>query len=370
MQPLDIQYWVACARFPKFGAIRLRKLYTYFPTMAAAWSATSAQLMLAGIEPAVAELFCAARAEIDPDYELEQILRHEIHVVTIQDPHYPALLKELYDAPAILFIRGSIEVLSHKQLLAVVGARRASPYGAHVTPRIVGPLATHGIGIVSGLALGIDTLAHRAALDSHGRTIAVLGCGVDAASLYPRENRDVAERIIASGGALVSEFPIGTPPLKHHFPMRNRVISGMSTGVLVVEAGAQSGALITAYSALDQNRDVFVIPGNITNPNADGSNALLKNGAVLVTGADDILEHMRLVPVRSAVQRANTIAPSLSSLEAQIVSELSLEPIHIDELISKINLTTPDLLPTITMLELRGIIRDIGGKRYVRAEER
>lgn len=278
------------------------------------------------------------------------------------DPRYPSLLREIPHPPASLRIRGDISAL-HRPALAVVGTRRPTSYGLSVTRSLLEPVARAGLTIISGLALGIDTVAHRVAVELGAPTIAVLGCGIDR--IYPWENQQLAEAILATGGALISEFPDGTPPLRQHFPQRNRIISGLARAVLLVEAGEKSGALITAKFAVDQNRDVLVVPGPITSPTSVGPLNWLKLGATPITSAEDILRLFQLTspPFQSRADQYQAQSPA----ERAVIDCLRLEPLHIDELTEKSRLDNSVVSATLSLLEINGVIHHLGGLVYTLA---
>jgi len=286
MNNKDLKYLVALTHFPKFGPVRMEKIKRYFPLWENGFRAPARELTRAGIEENIAEEFAAARSGINPDAIMEKLQKENIKTAVIDGELYPEPLKEIYGPPVLIYYRGQLPEREAFNL-AVVGSRNYSSYGRMAVERIVDDLAKNGLTIVSGLALGIDALAHNAALKAGGRTMAVLGSGLDKQSIYPSSNRYLADKIIGYGGAVISEFPVGSPPLKHHFPQRNRVISGLSLGTLIIEASEKSGSLITARFALEQNREVFAVPGSIYSPNSDGANGLIKQGARAVTGADD-----------------------------------------------------------------------------------
>lgn len=288
---------------------------------------------------------------------------HDYHQVFITDKHYPRRLKEIHSPPKVLYIRGSLPQCL-ECTLAVVGTRKTSPYGRAVTPELVSALARSGIVIVSGLALGIDALAHQAALDAGGQTIAVLGCGIDA--IYPIANRRLGLEIIKRGGAVISEYPPGTPPLKQHFPARNRIISGLSRGVLVIEGAEDSGSLITAKFAVDQNRDVLAVPGNIMSATSTGPNNLIKMGARAVTSAHDVLEALDLELADR--YRENTRVIPATAEEEKLLACMGHEAVHIDEIIQKSKLNTSIINSALTMMEMKGIVRHLGGMYYVRSK--
>ncbi|MDD5295073.1 MAG: DNA-processing protein DprA, partial [Patescibacteria group bacterium] len=281
----NLKYWVALNKFQKFGPIRFKKLLKYFlpedGRLENAFRAGLPELLKAGVEENIAEEFIATRREIDPDRLIAKIIKEDIKIMAITDKSYPALLNEIYNPPPLIYYKGELD-LKNDFTLAVVGTRKFTAYGEQITDYLVKDLAANGLTIASGLALGIDSLAHLATLATGGKTIAVLGSGLDRENIYPSQNRYLADKIIASGGAIMSELPLGTPPLRHNFPQRNRLISGLSLGTLVIEAGEKSGALITAAYALEQNREVFAVPGHIHSPVSAGPNKLIKEGAKVV----------------------------------------------------------------------------------------
>ena len=355
----DRMYWVALAAFRPFGAVRLAKLMHGFPTMEQAFHAKANQLQEVGIEPDLANRFVQERAHIHPETLFQQLENHDVQVITLKEERYPSLLKEIYDPPAVLFIRGSLPDPG-KKYLAVVGSRKASAYGQRVTEDLIAPIARAGVVIVSGLAYGIDASAHDATLRAQGCTIAVLGSGVDQDSIYPSRHRALASRIVSSGGVLISEFPPGTPPLKQHFPIRNRIIAGLCHGTLVIEATLKSGSLITARSAMESNRDVYAVPGPIYSPLSEGPNNLIKTGAVPVTCPEDVFGiQTASTPSTPPYQPAN-------EKEAAIFCHLSSQPIHLDELVRSTTLPAQIVMSTITLLEIKGVVRHEGGYFYTR----
>jgi DNA processing protein len=324
------------------------------------WRADSYQLAKAGMEESVIVEIKEVRAKINPDEELEKIQNLKINVVTILDKNYPKLLKEIYDPPALLYIKGEILPID-EFAVAIVGSRKMTDYGKRVASEIATGLAQNNITIVSGLALGIDAVAHKVALDIGGRTIGVLANGLD--KIYPITHRILAEKIVSGHGAIVSEFSLGTPPLHFHFPFRNRIIAGLSLGVVVIEAAVDSGALITAKCALDQNREVFAIPGGIYSPTSVGTNELIKKGAKLVTSVDDILNELNIKKVES-VQKAREIIADTKEEEI-LLSLLSKEPKHIDVLVQESKLDITVLNATLMMMEMKGKVKNLGGGNYV-----
>lgn len=358
----DLKYWLAFSAVNKFGFQKINALRAYFPSLKEAWEASLAELIQAGINQEFAEEFVLKRKEINPDQELEKLNTEKINAITIIDERYPKLLKEIYSPPFILYYRGDLENLTERTI-AVVGTRKMTDYGKLVVEKIVAELVAGKMIIVSGLALGIDAAAHVAALTNGGITAAVLGSGLDRQNIYPTVNRPLADEVIAKNGLLISEYSPGTMPLRHHFPMRNRLIAGLSLGTLIVEAGESSGALITARFALEQNREVFAVPGNITNPMSEGTNDLIKKGAKLVACAEDIFEELNIKQFASA-QKINETIPS-SPEEATILKFLRIEPLHVNELVRRSDLSITEINATLMMLEIKGRIKNIGNMTYV-----
>lgn len=356
----DLKYWIAFSLFSKIGATRFKRLHNYFSSIEKAWNAPLKELTRAGLEQNIAEEFVNERKKINPDFELEKVNKARVNIVTVEDPTYPKLLKEIYDPPFLLYYKGNLSE-EDEFSLAVVGSRKFSLYGKEATSNIVRELAQNKITIISGLALGIDALAHQATLRAKGKTIAVLGSGLD--NIYPVSNLRLADEIVSSFGALISEFPLGAPPLKHHFPQRNRIISGMSLGTLIVEAGKESGALITAKCALEQNREIFAVPGNIYSETSQGTNHLIKMGAKPITQAADILDALNLTQVATFVENKKIIPETKE--EEILLKFLSREPIHVDKLaeLSKLNIAV--INSTLTVMEMKGKVRNLGGNNYV-----
>jgi DNA processing protein len=293
--------------------------------------------------------------------ELKLIEEFNVSLVTIKDQSYPKNLRQIYDAPPLLYVRGSLEPRDDLAI-SMVGSRLATDYGRTVTERIAGDLARHGVTMVSGMARGIDSAAHRGSLSVGGRTIAVLGCGVNI--IYPRENRHLFEEIMAHG-AVISEFPMSTPPEGMNFPRRNRIISGLSLGVVIVQASARSGSLITARLALEQNRDVFAVPGNIGMARSQGTNRLIKQGAKLVESAEDILEEV-LPRFQHQGATSEDRDLSLEEEEERVFSLLEDEPIHIDSIIAQTRMAASRISSILLQLELKGLVQQLSGKRFVK----
>jgi DNA processing protein len=357
------KYWLGFNLVKGIGPIKVRALLEHFGSLEAAWRANEASLRQAGLDRRATASLLKARAELDLEAELEKLDAENIQTLTWDDPAYPPRLLQIPDPPPLLYVRGQLSA-DDEWAVGVVGTRRASAYGRTVTQRIVTNLAANHMTIVSGLARGIDAEAHQAALKARGRTIAVLGCGLDL--IYPPENRNMAREIIERG-ALVSEYPLGTRPEAKNFPPRNRIISGLSLGVLVVEAGERSGALITADYAAEQGRDVFVVPGNLFVRSSAGCNRLIQDGARLVTGAEDILEELNLTMV---VQQAQVrAAVPETETEAQLLEYLSQEPLHVDELCRQVALPIAQVSSNLALMELKGMVRQVGGMNYVLMHE-
>ena len=363
MSNKDLKYWVGFSFIPGIGRIRLAQLENYFGNLGNAWQATPADLKHAGLDDGSIRAITSWRPRISLEAEMEKLDRHRVRALTWHDPDYPSRLKEIYDYPPILYVRGSL-LPEDEWCLAVVGTRRASVYGRQVTEEIVADLARSKITIVSGLAKGIDSVAHHSALEVGGRSIAVFACGLDI--VYPAENANLARRIIQQG-ALISEYPLGTRPKADNFPRRNRIMSGMSLGVLIIEAGETSGAMITAHLALEQNREVFAIPGSVLSPASRGTNQLIQEGAKLVRDYTDILEELNLTAVAQQIEMKEIIPAS--DTESLLLKQLSAEPIHIDEVCRSSGLPMSMVSSTLAMMELKGLVKQVATMSYVLARE-
>jgi len=347
--------------FPKRTQKRYKTLLKTFGSLDIAFTAEFDEFKKTKWEDNLIHEFLSWRDSID-EKQIEKTLQNEnIHVITQKDEEYPELLKQIYDPPLCLFVRGNIP--KNIPSISVVGSRKNSSYGARVVEEIVGELSRNGINIVSGLALGIDGLAHRAALQNQGPTVAVLGGGIDKASVYPRYHYNLSEEIIANGGAVISEYAPGTQPNRYTFPERNRIIAGMTLGTFVIEAGEKSGTLITAQCALESNREVFAVPNNIYAPSAKGTNNLIAFGAKLVQSAKDILETLDIKSLNQQ-SKARQVLPD-SPTEAKVLTYLSTIPIHIDEITQKTELPSHVVSSTLTMMEMKGKCKNIGGMNYV-----
>jgi DNA processing protein len=356
----DIRYWIGLSLVPDVGPITAKQLISRAGTPEHIFSLDMHSLLsLQGMTRTRAEKIVNFSGWDDVDKQVRAMEQKGISVVCYGAPGYPTVLQEIPDAPVVIYIKGSYQP-EDRFGIAVVGSRTYSPYGEAVTQRISGELAASGLTVISGMARGIDTFAHRSALASGGRTIAVLGSGIDVC--YPSENRRLLEKI-AAAGCVMSEFPPGTPPNRENFPRRNRLISGLSLGVLVVEAAAGSGSLITAEIALEQNREVFAVPGNITAKTSVGTNLLIRQGAKMVLSTGDIIEE--LAPMLKGFIRDETKRNvPLSPDEQTLCSCLTGEPKHIDIVAREAGLPVHRILDILLSLELKGVIRQSDGKRF------
>jgi len=359
----DIKYWVGFSLIPRIGRVKLSQLEGHFGNLKDAWQATPAELKHAGLDSGAINAVTYWRPKISLEAELEKLDRYGVKALTFHDPDYPSRLKEIYDYPPVLYVRGSL-LPQDEWYLAVVGTRRATVYGRQVTEEIVADLVQNKITIISGLAKGIDSVAHQAALEAGGRTISVFASGLDI--VYPAENATLARNIIQHG-AVISEHPLGTRPRADNFPRRNRIMSGLSLGVLVVEADEASGAMITAHLALEQNREVFAIPGSILSPASKGTNRLIQEGAKLVRDCADILEELNLTAVAQQME-IKEVMPA-SDTEALLLGQLSVEPIHIDEVCRGSGLPISTVSSTLAVMELKGMVRQVGNMNYVLSRE-
>jgi len=364
--------WLALALTPGLGARLAGKLLREFGSPEAVFGASITALEAQHLPAAVAQAIHSRQPLSAAAKELAQAQAAGFSLVTWDEPAYPLLLREIYDPPPLLYVRGNIELLG-RHMISIVGARRPTPYGNQMAERIGRDLAARGLVVVSGLARGIDASAHRGALSAPaGATIAVLGCGVDV--VYPKENKKLFEEI-EKRGAIISEFPLGTFPGSQNFPIRNRVIAGMSLGVVCVEGAQYSGSLITARLAMEFSREVFGIPGNVTQPTSFGPNQLIKQGAKLVTSWEDVVEELptpiraELVPVESpgAQGRATLLEQSLAPTERVLYELLSVdEARHVDELVEVSGLSSSEVLSALFDLELKGVIRQLPGKHFLK----
>lgn len=362
MQRADIGYLVGLSLLPGIGPARFHRLLERCGEPERAWHASEGDLIALGVDAKTLPSLLERRKSLDLERELEKLRRLDVTVLSVYDADYPPQLKEIFNSPALLYIKGQI-TRQDDQAIGVVGTRSPSVYGKELTARIVPDLVAAGLTIVSGMARGVDSIAHTAALHAGGRTIAVLGCGIDV--IYPAENRRLYQRI-QDAGAVVTEYPLGTKPDAFNFPARNRIISGLSLGSVVVEAGGRSGALITADYALEQNREVFAFPGRATDRGSAGCNKLIRDGrAKLVTSTQDILDELDLTV---AVQQLEikAVIPANDD-EGKLLALLSHDPIHIDDLVRRTAMPAPAVASTLMMLELKGSVRQLGSMLFVLA---
>jgi DNA processing protein len=356
----ETKYWIGLSLVPDVGPVMSRRLLALMGTPQNIFRAGTKDLLsLKGFRKETADNIRNFRLWDEVERYERETEKKGIKVVGYNDPLYPAALKEVEGAPVVLYMKG--EYLPDDRFgIAVVGSRKYTDYGESVTQRISGELSAAGFTIISGMARGVDTLAHRSALVSGGRTIAVLGSGPDVC--YPSENNGLMERIVSSG-CVISEFPPGTPPNRENFPRRNRLISALSLGVLVVEAAPGSGSLITANYAVEQNKEVFAVPGNITSRNSEGTNRLIRQGAKLVLEAGDIIEELAPV-LKGFITARRQEAVELSEEEKSLCRVLSREPMHIDAVSREASLPAHKTLEVMLSLELKGVVRQSGGKRF------
>jgi DNA processing protein len=353
-------YLIALASFVPFGPARLRLLLSYFSSARKVWNLSEKSLMEVGLGQKLVRGFLAYKIKFKPEEYFRLLKKLEIKVITEDDPSYPVNLKGLTNAPVVLYLKGDI-IPNDTNAVGIVGARKMTVYGKEVTEIFSSALASLGVTIVSGLAIGVDSVAHRAALESGGRTIAVMGCGLDR--LYPPQNFQLAKAIAASG-ALLSEYPLGYPALPVNFAVRNRIISGVSRALLVVEGAAKSGTLLTASHAAEQGRVVFAVPGPITSPLSAAPNFLIKNGAKVADGPKEILRELNLQTMVD-IGEVEKVMPADEN-ETQIIKLITDEPLHLDEIARISSLEVGLLSARLTMMELKGLVKHLGGGVYRR----
>jgi len=357
------KYWLGFSRVAGIGPARIRSLLDHFGDLGQAWQASLGELQAAGLPAKPLQALIQARQSLNLETELEQLDRAGYHLLCWDDSAYPQRLREITYPPPVLYLWGELSA-KDQWAVAIVGTRAVTPYGRAMTEAIARPLAASGISIVSGLARGVDGIAHRTALEAGGRTLAVLGSGLD--HIYPAEHRRLAGEI-AGQGAILSDYPLGTRPDSGNFPPRNRIIAALSLAVIVVEAGETSGALITAAFGAEQGREVFAVPGNVTQPASMGANRLIRDGAHPLLSVDDVLEALDLeVAIRQeSLQRR---LPE-DATERRLLESLSHEPIHIDALQDRVGLPASEIAASLALLELKGQVRQVGGMQYVLARE-
>jgi DNA processing protein len=360
----DLKYWVAFGLIPRIGRARFLLLEKHFGKLENAWTASAGELRAAGLDQSSVTAIITSRPDISPEAEMERLAHHRIQALNWNDASYPSKLKEIYDLPPVLYVRGEITA-ADDWAVAIVGTRRATPYGRQVAEQFAGDLARNQVTIVSGLARGIDAIAHRAALSTGGRTMAIMACGLDV--VYPPEHMKLAQEIMEHG-ALISDYPLGTQPRSEYFPRRNRIMSGISLGVLMVEGDVKSGAMITARLALEQNREVFAVPGSVYAPTFRGNNKLIQDGeAKLVSNVEDVLEELNLTMVAQQMEMKELVPAD--ETEAKLLRHLSAQPMHIDEVRRESGLPISTVSSTLAMLELKGMVRQVGQMSYVRVRE-
>ncbi|HTS68271.1 MAG TPA: DNA-processing protein DprA [Terriglobia bacterium] len=371
-----LPFWLALTRIEGLGVRGCHKVIEHFGSPQAAYMASLTELESCGIPARVAQAIFAQSALKEAEKEVEEAAKAECHIVAFDSGEYPPLLKQIPDAPLLLYVRGDVNVVA-QYAVAIVGTRRPSAYGSSVAHRLAHDLAERRLVVVSGLARGVDSAAHRGALEAKGKTVAVLGSGINV--IYPRENKRLADEIAASG-AVISEFPLGTGPTPENFPIRNRIISGLSLGVVIVEAAEYSGSLITARLALEQNREVYAVPGNITSAQSFGPNHLIKQGAKLVDQWMDVVDEfpaevrMQLLPPDQALegevlgaQSATLFESSLGPDQKAVFEVLRADQaLFVDDIATAARIPHPRVLGALLELEMNGLIRQLPGKNFVR----
>ena len=365
---------------PGIGPRAAAKLLERFGSAEAVYRATRGELEKVRLLPEAVDSIIARDTHSKAEADIERVRKLGGDVLILDDGVYPSLLREIYDPPITLYVKGAWAECLDQPCVAIVGSRKCSTYGQNAASMLARDLAQRGVTIVSGFARGIDAAAHRGAIEGGGRTVAVIGTGLD--EVYPRDHKKLADEVLASGGAIVSQFPLGTPPVSENFPYRNRIISGLSLGVIVVEAAENSGSLITARLAIEQNREVFAVPGNITSRNSFGTNYLIKGaGAKLIQQWQDVAAELppqiaaRLLPPplsekkkeKSLADQLSFVPQGLTGFEHSVFKLLSADnPAHIDALVNQTRLTMPDLTAALLTLEMRDLVRALPGKCFVR----
>jgi DNA processing protein len=361
---IERKYWIGFSRISRIGRARVAQLEAHFGRLEHAWRATPGELKAAGLDSGSVSACVTGRDGIDLDAEVELLAKHGVNALTWHDDEYPKQLLEIFDRPPVLYVRGALSP-ADEWGVAVVGTRRVTVYGRQVAEEMARGLAANRVTVVSGLARGVDAIAHRAAIAAGGRTIAVLACGLDL--VYPPEHKKLAEEIIEHG-ALISDYPIGTQPRSEFFPRRNRILSGIALGVLVVEGDIKSGALITARQALEQNREVFAVPGSIYSPASRGTNKLIQDGeAKLTLDVQDVLAELNLSMASHQIEMAELLPAD--ETESLLLRHLSSQPAHIDDVRRECGLPIATVTSALAMLELKGLIRQVGRMNYIRTRE-
>lgn len=358
-----MNYHACLAHFPKITYPRYARLQAHFLNLQNLWQAELDEIVKAGLEENIAYEFLVWKDQNPPEKILEKLDKENIYAVSLGHAQYPKLLAEIADPPHTIFVRGTLPN-NDRPTLAIVGTRKMTVYGKTICEDLITSLVTQGVVIVSGLALGIDGVAHASTLAAGGTTVAVLGSGIDRATVYPVAHQQLSEKIIAQGGALISEYPPGFQPTQYSFPARNRIIAGLSLGTLVIEAPAKSGALITARCALDYNREVLAVPHALTSPTGEGPNNLIKLGAKLVSEPNDILEALNLQNIKQIIPppKPTTTNPT----EEKIYNCLTKEPKNIDQIILESQLDSASVNAALVLMEIKGLIKNLGGMNYVK----
>lgn len=359
-----MKYLNALNKINGLGPQKMKMLLDFFGSSKNVWNSNLQNLIQSGVGEKLAQKISSEKEKINPDWEMERLAKENIQVINFQNNAYPPLLREIPGAPYLLYVKSNLPIseISKGPMIAVVGSRKMTAYGKQAAYSFARDLAASGITVVSGMALGVDAEAHLGALEAKGETIAVLGSSLEDKNIGPRANFNLSRRIIESG-ALISDFPLDTQSIPGNFPARNRLMAGMTLGTLVIEAQLKSGSLITANLALEFNREVFSIPGPIFSESSKGSNQLLKSGAKLVESIQDILEELNLEK-RAEIKKAREIIPD-SPEEEIILKNLGNEALHIDKLVKLTKLKTSSLLSTLSMMEMKGMIKNIGGQNYI-----
>ena len=361
----DIKYWVWLSSLPGIGARRFKQLVDHFGSPQEVWNANEKQLKsVQGFQKMIPS-FLDNNLRNNIDTYMHRVEKLGIKILRMVDEEYPINLKDIYDPPPVMYIYGKFQKTDNKAI-AIVGSRKATDYGIGMAKELAYELALRGITVVSGMARGIDTFAHKGALKAGGRTIAVMGCGVDVP--YPPENRELMG-MVSESGAVISEYPIGTQPFPGNFPARNRIVSGLSMGVVVIEAAERSGALITVDFALEQGKEVFALPGKVKSEASKGTNKLIKDGAKIVTCIEDILEEFTNIELfkpkmRPVIEQKYT---QLNIEEIKILEVIHTEPTHIDNILRGTGYNIQKINSLVTMLELKGILKQLPGKFFIRA---
>ncbi len=366
MERTDRNCLIGLNLIPQLTPKRAKLLFAHFDSFQAIWGAPAARFAELFGSSVIGESIASGRSEAAVAEEAAKAAAAEVRLVTLVDAEYPSLLREIDDPPLVLYVRGKLPI-DTSRALAVVGTRRSTQYGKMVAGRFASQLALRGLIVVSGLAAGIDAAAHQGTLDVGGHTVAVMGCGIDYP--YPKRNQELQAKI-AEEGTVLSEYPMGTRPAKWTFPQRNRILSGLSRGIVVVQAPERSGAMITARLALEQGREVFAVPGNITTTTSAGTNRLIKQGAKLVETIDDILEEFP--DLRSMVAQQDEDGEkdrepgSLGELEKRVYELIGLDPVHVDDIIARADLSPTEASHVLLLLQLENLIGEVEGGRYIR----